>query len=372
MPRDRTPRDDAQFAAIEVLDELHENLTRHGVGAGRLKTSDQPSVSSVSEEKKEGSWFAALFSGGGGGSGGGATRGGSRVSGEGVGHGGVYMYGGPGCGKTFCMDLAYACLPGTDGVDKKREHFHSFMLSTHHALHKLGKSGGDSSRDTVALYAAEIAENTSVLCLDEFQVTDVADAMIIRRLLDQLWVRGVTLVTTSNREPDDLYKNGLNRVQFVPCIEAIKARCVVHPMESERDYRLTGTKAKATTKPEEVRGSSSVSGSSDSSSDGDGLMTWKVTADDAAGEEWLSRRLRRLTKGERMVSVEIAMSGRRIHVSKAAAGIAHLRFDEVCASASGAGDYTALASAGPSLSTHSHIYYYIILHAQLKVGGWIN
>ena len=330
---------------------MHGKLTRSA--EQQTKKRDQPQV-----DKKEGSWFSALFSGGGGGDAG-SGGGGSGGAGGSHGHGGGYMYGGPGCGKTFCMDLAYACLPGTDGVDKKREHFHSFMLATHHALHKLGKSGGDSSRDTVALYASEIAKTATVLCLDEFQVTDVADAMIIRRLLDQLWARGVTLVTTSNRAPDDLYKNGLNRVQFVPCIEGIKARCVVHPMESERDYRLTGTKTKGGGRIEEeeisaTAGSGSGSSSSSSSSVGDSGgadeagdtygLTWKVATDAAAGDEWLSRRLRRLTKAERMVSVEIAMAGRRIHVSKAAAGVAHLHFDEVCASALGAGDYTALAS----------------------------
>ena len=155
--------------------------------------------------------------------------------------GGVYLHGGPGCGKTFCMDLAYACLPGAPGVGKRREHFHSFMLETHVKLHELGKlSKGAGTRDTVATYAREVARDARVLCLDEFQVTDVADAMIIRRLLDQLWARGVTLVTTSNRAPTDLYKNGLNRPQFVPCIEAIEARCDVHEMRSDVDYRLTG------------------------------------------------------------------------------------------------------------------------------------
>lgn len=124
----------------------------------------------------------------------------------------------------------------------------------------------------------------------------------------------------------------------MPCIEAIKARCQLHPMESERDYRLTGTVAAAAAGAEEE---------SDQGGGGGGEGgTWKVTSDAAAGEEWLSKRLKRLTKGEKMVTVEVAMGGRRIHVGKAGGGAAHLHFDEVCASALGAGDYTAIASVG--------------------------
>ena len=252
------------------------------------------------------------------------------------------------------MDLAYACLPGTPGVHKRREHFHSFMLATHHALHTLGKTG--TTRDTVALYAADVAKDAAVLCLDEFQVTDVADAMIIRRLLDELWARGVVLVTTSNRAPDELYKNGLNRAQFVPCIDAIKARCELHEMASERDYRLTGH---ALASRVATRASSNASGNGSEpdafetpieSSDGTvSGVTWRVAHEDdpsetAAAEEWLNRRLGALAKNDRMVRVEVAMGGRRILVERAGGGVARLDFDEVCGAALGAGDYTAIAS----------------------------
>ena len=163
--------DEAQHRALGVLDELHATVT------GK-KPMKQPAPAATGAGA--GSWFGRMFVGG-------AAEGPPPRDGEGGFAGGVYMYGGPGCGKTFCMDLAYACLPGADGMGKRREHFHSFMMATHNALHKLGK--GDSTRDTVAMFAADIADKTSVLCLDEFQVTDVADAMIIRRLLDQLWLR---------------------------------------------------------------------------------------------------------------------------------------------------------------------------------------
>ena len=326
--------DEAQRAAIQVLDDLHGKLIASSSSSSSAAAPELPAASKAGDG---GGWFSSLF-GGGGGDGGGAGGGLTNDAAARVGHGGVYMYGGPGCGKTFCMDLAYACLPGKEGVHKRREHFHSFMLATHHALHKLGKAGGDAAaRDTVALHAADIARHCAVLCLDEFQVTDVADAMIIRRLLDQLWARGVTLVTTSNRVPDELYKNGLNRVQFVPCIEAIKARCVVHPMKSERDYRLTGTAV----------GSGVESGPTGDGSSSQPCPTWKSVADPDAGEAWLAGRLRRLANvpgGGEMVPVEVALGGRRIRVSKAGGGVAQLDFDEVCASALGAADYTALAA----------------------------
>jgi predicted ATPase len=235
------------------------------------------------------------------------------------------------------MDLAFACLPGQPGLQKRREHFHSFMLATHHALHKLGQEGGSKTRDTVALYASEISSKTSVLCLDEFQVVDVADAMIIRRLLDRLWLNGVVLVTTSNRAPAELYKNGLNRAQFVPCIEAIQSKCAVHEMRSARDYRLTGHAA-----PDESEGASERA-------EAEGRGTWLVApADDPAAvaraDAWLTSRLSRLAKNDRMVTVDVAMSGRRIRVNRASGGVARLTFDEACASALGAGDYTAIAS----------------------------
>ena len=234
--------DDAQRDAIRVLDDLHARLV--GTDDSADLGGGSSGTASAKPEKKEGSWFTDLFTSSKSGSSSSSSKAAPQSE-------GVYLHGGPGCGKTFVMDLAFACLPGRPGLQKRREHFHSFMLATHHALHKLGQEGGSKTRDTVALYASEISSKTSVLCLDEFQVVDVADAMIIRRLLDRLWADGVVLVTTSNRAPAELYKNGLNLAQFVPCIEAIQARCAVHEMRSARDYRLTGHAA-----PDESEGAS--------------------------------------------------------------------------------------------------------------------
>jgi len=325
--------DDAQRDAIRVLDDLHARLvgTDDSADAGGGSAGPDPRAK---PEKKEGSWFTDLFTS--------SASGSPSSSPASAQSGGVYLHGGPGCGKTFVMDLAFACLPGETGKRKKREHFHSFMLATHHALHKLGREGGSNSRDTVALYASEISRHTSVLCLDEFQVVDVADAMIIRRLLDRLWADGVALVTTSNRAPAELYKNGLNRAQFVPCIEALQARCAVHEMRSARDYRLTGHAA-----ADESAGRGECASGELKRETRRG--TWLVAPGDdpealAEADAWLTSRLSRLAKNDRMVTVDVAMSGRRIRVNRAAGGVARLTFDEACASALGAGDYTAIAS----------------------------
>ena len=328
--------DDAQRDAIRVLDDLHARLvgTDDSADAG----GDSAGTRRAKPEKKEGSWFTDLFT----------TSASDSLSSSRPAapqSGGVYLHGGPGCGKTFVMDLAFACLPGETGKHKRREHFHSFMLATHHALHKLGEAGGSKSRDTVALYASEISRHTSVLCLDEFQVVDVADAMIIRRLLDRLWADGVALVTTSNRAPAELYKNGLNRAQFVPCIEAIQARCAVHAMRGGRDYRLTGHAA-----DDVGAGAGETEGERKSDARRESRRgTWLVAPKDdpealASADAWLTSRLSRLAKNDRMVTVDVAMSGRRIRVNRASGGVARLTFDEACASALGAGDYTAIAS----------------------------
>jgi len=346
--------DDAQRDAITVLDALHSRLvgTDDSDDASASSSGGRANASNASRnEKKEGSWFSDLFT---------SSKSDPRPDASHVPHsGGVYLHGGPGCGKTFVMDLAYACLPGECGAEKKREHFHSFMLATHHALHKLGKatSGHSSaSRDTVALYAADIARKTTVLCLDEFQIVDVADAMIIRRLLDQLWARGVTLVATSNRAPNELYKNGLNRAQFVPCIEAILAKCAVHEMQSGRDYRLTGHSTVDVDAADALEADSTrrLSGGATASSGGLNPLafrgkTWVVappgdSSSLARADEWLTTRLTRLAKNDRMVAVDVALNGRRVRIQKASGGVARLSFHEACASNLGAGDYTAVAS----------------------------
>ncbi|KAL2121148.1 hypothetical protein VTJ04DRAFT_5175 [Mycothermus thermophilus] len=148
---------------------------------------------------------------------------------------GLYLYGDVGCGKTMLMDLFYDTLPSTVR-SKTRIHFHNFMQGVHQRLHKMKLQHGNDV-DCVPFVAAEIAEQGSVLCFDEFQCTDVADAMILRRLLEALMSHGVVLVTTSNRHPDELYKNGIQRESFIPAIQLLKSRLHVINLDSNTDYR---------------------------------------------------------------------------------------------------------------------------------------
>ncbi|MCO5608899.1 hypothetical protein L7F22_063117 [Adiantum nelumboides] len=143
---------------------------------------------------------------------------------------GLYLYGGVGTGKTMLMDLFYEELPKR--WKKRRTHFHDFMLNVHS---RLQKQKGMS--DPLQVVAEELSKEAILLCLDEFMVTDVADALILNRLFQHLFERGIVLVTTSNRAPNQLYEGGLQRDLFLPFIALLKARCIVHEIGSSVDYR---------------------------------------------------------------------------------------------------------------------------------------
>ncbi|KAI0082340.1 AFG1-like ATPase [Panus rudis PR-1116 ss-1] len=149
---------------------------------------------------------------------------------------GLYLYGDVGTGKTMLMDLFYNTLP-PHIKRKRRVHFHAFMIDVHKRVHaakiKLGHNGGDP----IEPVARDLASEAYVLCFDEFQVTDIADAMILRQLFEKLLNYGVVCVITSNRHPDELYKNGIQRASFIPCIELLKERFEVTDLDSGTDYR---------------------------------------------------------------------------------------------------------------------------------------
>lgn len=143
---------------------------------------------------------------------------------------GLYIWGGVGRGKTFLMDGFYACLPYRR---KRRIHFHNFMAEVHHEMKLLAQEP-----DPLMALAANIEHSTRLLCLDEFHVDDIADAMILGRLLGALLERGVVLLTTSNYPPDDLYPNGLQRQNFLPAIAMLKSELKVLHLDSDTDYRM--------------------------------------------------------------------------------------------------------------------------------------
>ena len=182
--------DDAQLAVVELLERRSRKLIK----------------------KRSTSWFAKLT---------GRRRAGVR---------GVYLWGGVGRGKTFIMDLFFDALP----IEQKyRAHFHRFMRYVHDALgeHR-------DTEDPLALVADDFAASYRLLCLDEFFVSDITDAMILGRLLDALFSRGVTLVTTSNSPPAELYRDGLQRSRFLPAIALLERCCEVVNVDAGTDYRL--------------------------------------------------------------------------------------------------------------------------------------
>ncbi|KAK4240539.1 AFG1-like ATPase-domain-containing protein [Achaetomium macrosporum] len=209
--------DEHQRGIIQSLQHMHEELRHY-----QAPPVVHPTLDSVKPNKSLFSWF------------GGSNKTPIRQIPSNLPRG-LYLYGDVGCGKTMLMDLFYDTLP-QNVRSKTRIHFHNFMQDVHRRLHKKKLQYG-SDVDCVPFVAAEIAELGNVLCFDEFQCTDVADAMILRRLLESLMSHGVVLVTTSNRHPDDLYKNGIQRESFIPAIQLLKNRLHVINLNSNTDYR---------------------------------------------------------------------------------------------------------------------------------------
>ncbi|KAI9447279.1 AFG1-like ATPase-domain-containing protein, partial [Lactarius psammicola] len=146
---------------------------------------------------------------------------------------GLYLYGDVGAGKTMLMDIFYNTLPAHI-THKRRVHFHAFMFDIHKRMHAAKAAGVG---DPLVPVARDLANEAHVLCLDEFQVTDIADAMILRRLLDSLVEQGVVCMLTSNRHPDELYKHGIQRASFLPAIDLLKSQFDVTVLDSGTDYR---------------------------------------------------------------------------------------------------------------------------------------
>lgn len=235
---------------------------------------------------------------------------------------GVYVYGGVGTGKSLVADIFYYCSPVKS---KRRVHFHQFMLDVHKRLHESRLKGeAGKSDDIMKAVAEEILNAGWLLCFDEFQVIDIADAMILRRLIESLFKAGAVMVASSNRAPTELYKNGLQRELFLPCIQSIKEHCEVHAFDPESpDYRLIGAR------PD---GTSALS------------VVWFKPLN-METENLVERTFIKLA-GERVIEPTILKSGSRsIEVPRAAGGIAFFTFKELCGTPKGASDYLAIATS---------------------------
>ena len=234
---------------------------------------------------------------------------------------GVYLWGPPGRGKSMLMDLFYACAPEPR---KTRAHFHAFMARVHGLIRQWREGDRDARKavfgqhkgdDPIEPVAELIASEARLLCFDELQVTDIADAMILGRLFDALFARKVVLAVTSNRVPSDLYKDGINRPLFVPFIEEIIARCEVMQVAGDRDWRLDRMA---------------------------GRRVWfsPETAEHRAEFEQLWSEL----KGDEPEEpAHLAVLGRDVVVDRTAGGLARATFDDLCGRALGPQDYLAVA-----------------------------
>lgn len=228
---------------------------------------------------------------------------------------GIYLWGGVGRGKSMLMDLAYEQI---DFAPKRRSHFHEFMLDVHD---RLRVERTKESGDPVPPVAAQLAAEAQLLCFDEMVINNTADAMILSRLFSHLLDGGVTVVTTSNRPPDDLYKHGLNRELFLPFIALVKERLDVIGLNGPTDYRL------------ERLG---------------GMPVWHVPNGGQATED-LREAFFRLTDypvedAANVPVCDLAVpGGRTLRVPKALKGVAVFSFRKLCGEARGAADYLAVA-----------------------------
>ena len=228
---------------------------------------------------------------------------------------GLYLWGDVGRGKTMLMDLF---CDGATVVRKRRVHFHAFMADVHERVRRFReklKSGEIGGEDPIHLAADEIANETTLLCFDEFHVTDIADAMILGRLFERLFAHRLVLVATSNVPPSDLYLDGLNRALFVPFIRMLESRLDVVRLDARTDFRLEKL---------------------------EGLSAWHVPAD-ARAKAALDRVWKRLAGEGGGAPAGLPVKGRMIQVPRAAGGAARFPYADLCQKPLGAFDFLQIA-----------------------------
>lgn len=221
---------------------------------------------------------------------------------------GLYLVGAVGRGKSMLMDLLFAAARIQA---KKRVHVHAFMQSLHQALHVR-----QHSAEVLPAIAADLARDCRLLCFDEWQVTEIGDAMLLGRLLEQLWARGVVVVVTSNTAPDALLAHAPGRDSFLPHIQRIKANMEVVALQGAVDHRRRDALLK---------------------------QAWR-TPDDAATRQEMERLFAQLTAGHTVHAERLTVWGREIVAEKTTAGTAWFTFAALCEQPLGTADYLALAS----------------------------
>ena len=226
---------------------------------------------------------------------------------------GLYFWGGVGRGKTFLMDLFYDSLPFEH---KRRVHFHRFMLSVHAQLREL-----QGQVDPLEKVAEQIAKDTRILCLDEFIVTDITDAMILANLFKALFSRQVALVTTSNVEPKQLYKDGLQRALFLPAIDLLYQHTQVFNLDGGTDHRLRVLTS----------------------------VPLYLTPLGSETDQKLQAEFKQLAPGHSQPSVELSINGRTILAQQVADDVAWFRFETLCQGARSTADYIELAKSFTAL-----------------------
>ncbi len=228
---------------------------------------------------------------------------------------GLYLWGPVGRGKSMLMDLFFDAAPIEA---KRRVHFHAFMGETHEAIRRMR---ADEPGDPIGPVAKAIARAARLLCFDEFQVTDIADAMLLGRLFETLFAEGVTVVATSNRPPGDLYKDGINRQLFLPFIGMLEQKLDVVRIAGPTDYRLGRIKGQPV----------------------------YLTPDDAAAAAALDETWKQLTDGTEGRPETLHLLGRTLTLGRFAHGVARASFAELCAQPLGPQDMLAIAGAAHTL-----------------------
>jgi cell division protein ZapE len=225
---------------------------------------------------------------------------------------GLYLWGEVGRGKSMLMDMFVEAIKPR--YPTRRVHFHAFMVEVHKRLHQLRQA--DAQGDVLPRLVTELAMETRILCLDEFQVTDVTDAMILSRLFGGLMAAGVTVIFTSNRPPRALYQGGLQREQFLKFVDLLEAEIEIIALRGLEDYRLAQLKSMRATY----------------------MFPRDGAADDFLLESWAT-----LTRGAVSEPLELQIQGRMLIIEKHCQGTAWLTFGELCVRPLGANDYLELA-----------------------------